>query len=347
MRVPVDFSCGTPAPFRYIHRHMGDGTEIYFVANKKDAATEALCTFRVNGLRPELWWPESGLMERPAAYDQANGVTRLSIHLPAFGSVFVVFPGGSAMEADRVTTVTRNGAALQDSEILQFSRGTGGDWSGLAWQPGRYSLRGANGKIHRIDVATFPEPLRIAGPWEVQFTPHWGAPPQVDLPELISWSEHADPGVKYFSGKATYRKQVQIPAAMPGPGRSLFLDLGEVQVIARVRVNDQNLGILWKPPFRIDITNAAHAGGNTLEITVVNLWPNRLIGDANLPEDCEWNAAEVGQTLKAWPRWLLEDKPSPTGRFTFTIWRVWPKDAPLLKSGLLGPVTLQVAGRIT
>jgi hypothetical protein len=120
-----------------------------------------------------------------------------------------------------------------------------------------------------------------------------------------------------------------------------------VQVIARVRVNDQNLGILWKPPFRIDITNAAHAGGNTLEITVVNLWPNRLIGDANLPEDCEWNAAEVGQTLKAWPRWLLEDKPSPTGRFTFTIWRVWPKDAPLLKSGLLGPVTLQVAGRIT
>ncbi|MGO9689408.1 MAG: glycosylhydrolase-like jelly roll fold domain-containing protein, partial [Syntrophobacteraceae bacterium] len=163
----------------------------------------------------------------------------------------------------------------------------------------------------------------------------------------ISWSEHADAGVKYFSGKATYRKQLQVPPIMLGTGRSLCLDLGEVQVMASVKLNGKNLGTLWKPPFRVDITGATRAGDNLLEITVVNLWPNRLIGDANLPDDCEWNTTRTGQTLKAWPKWLLEDKPSPTGRFTFSILRVWPKDAPLLKSGLLGPVTLHVAARVT
>ncbi len=348
MGVPMDFSCGTPAPFRYTHRRMDDGTEIYFVASKEGAPTEALCTFRVSGLRPELWWPESGRIERPAMYDQANGTTRFSIRLNEFGSVFVVFPGNSAVEADRVTAVMRNGAVLNDTgRVLQLSRGSDGTLEGLAWQPGEYALRSANGKSYPIAVAPLPDPLPVTGPWELQFTPNWGAPPRVDLPELISWSEHADAGVKYFSGKATYRKQLQVPPIMLGTGRSLCLDLGEVQVMASVKLNGKNLGTLWKPPFRVDITGATRAGDNLLEITVVNLWPNRLIGDANLPDNCEWNTTRTGQTLKAWPKWLLEDKPSPTGRFTFSILRVWPKDAPLLKSGLLGPVTLHVAARVT
>jgi hypothetical protein len=346
MDVPVDFSCGA-APFRYVHRRMDDGTEIYFVASKQNAPAEALCTFRVDGLRPELWWPETGTIEHPLAYEPANGSMRVPIRLPAFGSVFVVFPAHSAVEADRVTTVSRNGAVLPDRGGLLLSRGPDGAWQGLAWQPGRYSLRRADGKVRKIDIPPLPLPVDIGGPWELQFPSGWGAPPRVVLPSLISWSEHADPGVKYFSGKATYRQNLRIPPAMLAAGLRLFLDLGDVQVIARVKLNDQDLGVLWKSPFRVEITRAARAGDNSLEITVVNLWPNRLIGDANLPDDCEWNTVKVGQMLKAWPKWLLEDKPSPTGRFTFTIWRVWPNDAPLLKSGLLGPMTLQVAAEIT
>jgi hypothetical protein len=80
---------------------------------------------------------------------------------------------------------------------------------------------------------------------------------------------------------------------------------------------------------------------------VVNLWPNRLIGDASLPEDCEWEDAFGGKRLVRWPPWLLEGKPSPTGRLTFATWKVWDADAPLLPSGLLGPVTLRAARRIT
>jgi hypothetical protein len=87
------------------------------------------------------------------------------------------------------------------------------------------------------------------------------------------------------------------------------------------------------------LTHAAKPGVNRLEVKVTNLWPNRLIGDEQLPPDCEWN----GKQLKEWPKWLLEGKPSPTGRVTFTTWHHWTKDSPLLESGLLGPVHLTAA----
>lgn len=98
---------------------------------------------------------------------------------------------------------------------------------------------------------------------------------------------------------------------------------------------------IWKPPFEVDVTANAHPGPNSLEIQVVNLWPNRLIGDEQLPEDCEWQTpSNAGAALVKWPAWLLEGNPSPTGRITFATWKHWTKDSPLLESGLLGPVTL-------
>ena len=99
------------------------------------------------------------------------------------------------------------------------------------------------------------------------------------------------------------------------------------------------LGLLWKRPYRIEVTHAAKSGSNQLEISVVNLWPNRMIGDEQLPEDSERNP---DGTLKAWPSWLLQGLPSPAGRSTFSSWRLWRKGDPLLDSGLLGPVTLTV-----
>ena len=115
------------------------------------------------------------------------------------------------------------------------------------------------------------------------------------------------------------------------------LVLGDVKNLAEVRLNGKDLGVLWKPPFRLEITDAVRVGKNRLEIRVTNLWPNRLIGDEQLPDDREWK----GKELRAWPDWLLAGKPSPTGRFTFTTWHHWTKDSPLLPSGLLGPVTIR------
>jgi hypothetical protein len=213
----------------------------------------------------------------------------------------------------------------------------------LALAPGDFTLRWASGQTTTARCRSVPAPVAITGPWEVSFPPGWNAPATATFERLQSWTENADPGVKYFSGTATYTRDFDLPADLPGPRRELWLDLGAVKNLAEVSLNGKSLGILWKPPFRVNVTAAARPGRNTLEIKVTNLWPNRLIGDEQLPPDCEWR----GKELKSWPQWLLDGKPSPTGRVTFTTWHHWSRDAALLDSGLLGPVTLRAAEAVT
>ena len=177
----------------------------------------------------------------------------------------------------------------------------------------------------------------------MRFAAGGGAPERIALEKLISWSAHSDPGVKYYSGAATYRTTFNLPVDWFSSKRQLSLDLGRVEVMAEVKLNGKELGTLWKSPYRVAIGDAAKPGENTLEVKVTNLWINRMIGDEQLPEDSDRNA---NGTLKTWPQWLQGNKPSPTGRHTFTSWRLWKKGSPLVESGLLGPVTLKAAERI-
>jgi hypothetical protein len=157
---------------------------------------------------------------------------------------------------------------------------------------------------------------------------------------LEDWSQRAEPGIKFYSGLATYRRTFDLPpGTLAGARRNLHLDLGAVKNLARVRLNGRDLGVVWCAPWRVDITEAAQANGNRLEITVANLWPNRLIGDEQLPRDAEYGR---GGNLTRWPDWLLKNEPRPSaGRYTFATWQHFRKDSALLPSGLLGPVTLQ------
>jgi hypothetical protein len=228
--------------------------------------------------------------------------------------------------------------------VAQVQRGSDSKLWLTAWQPGRYELKTASGRTLRDETAALPRPQEITGPWKLRFPAFAGAPEQVMLEKLVSWSEHSDPGVKYYSGPARYTKTIQVPPEMLGENRQVYLDLGNVQVMAQVWINGRDLGILWKPPYRVDITDAVRARQrNTLEVEVINLWINRLIGDETLPED---SARNPNGTLKEWPQWVREGKPSPTGRYTFTTWRLWKADSPLQESGLLGPVTLRAAERV-
>jgi len=209
-----------------------------------------------------------------------------------------------------------------------------------AWDNGSIELRTADGKILRAEAANLPASQEITGAWNLNFPPNWGAPPSVTLERLISWTDQTNDGVRYFSGTATYERDIEISADRLDTGRELWLDLGVVKNFAQVFLNGQDFGILWKPPFRVNVTGPAKSGINKLMIKVTNLWPNRLIGDEQLPEDVEWRA-DGG--LARWPKWLLDGKPSPTGRLTFTTWHHYTKNSPLLESGLLGPVTLRTA----
>jgi hypothetical protein len=211
-----------------------------------------------------------------------------------------------------------------------------------AEEPGLYALHLASGRVAEVE-APAATTLKLDGPWELAFPPNCGAPEHVALERLGSWSENADPGVRYFSGTGTYRKTVQVPPELTASRRRIMLDLGNVAIMARVRLNGADLGVLWKPPYRVDVTGVLRSGENTLEVEVTNLWVNRMIGDEQLPEDSERNP---NGTLRAWPQWLLDGKPSPTGRYTFTTWRLWKKDSPLQESGLLGPVELRSVARV-
>ena len=134
----------------------------------------------------------------------------------------------------------------------------------------------------------------------------------------------------------------------------MVLDLGNVKEIAEVTVNGRTYPALWCPPYKVDITDAIGQVPSvpdvptvTIEIKVTNLWPNRLIGDAKMPDDCEWDDGTKSKgypLVKYWPEWLLRGLPSPTGRHAFTTCRLWTADGQLMESGLLGPVVLEIQG---
>ncbi len=337
--VKPDFECAS-AKVNYIHR-VADGADLYFVASQETKTQELECTFRVSGKTPELWHPDTGRIEPAPVYVEKEGRTTVPVRLDPVGSVFVIFrkPTG----ADHVVAVKRTGG--QDSGTAELSEQEGGKLAISASEPGTFELAMASGKSLKAEVSEVPKPVELAGPWELSFPPNWGAPEKVTLEKLISWTEHPDKGVKYFSGTGTYRKifDGQVPSAN---GR-VYLDLGELKNLAEVKLNGKDLGILWKPPYRVEVTGQLKATGNELEIKVTNLWPNRMIGDEQLPEDREWGKKSPwnGGLTKV-PQWVVEGKPSPTGRFTFATYHHWGKEDPLLPSGLFGPVRLLSAKQI-
>jgi len=207
-----------------------------------------------------------------------------------------------------------------------------------------------DGQRAEIKASAVPEPMLVNGPWQVSFPPGLGAPATAKFDQLSSWSEHAMPGIRFFSGTATYQKEIEIPAALLGANRELHLDLGEVSVMAEVSLNGSDLGILWKPPFRVRVDGVGKAGANRLVVRVTNLWRNRMIGDASLPDDdIEWSQARRRGAYPAkWPDWLVEGQPRPSARIAFCTRKdIYAKDDALLPSGLLGPVTLRVLERVT
>lgn len=162
----------------------------------------------------------------------------------------------------------------------------------------------------RPNFPTLEKVDELSGPWQVSFDPKWGGPAQTTFPTLSDWSQNEDKAIRFYAGKAVYRKTFTAPKK--GAER-IYLDLGIVKNLAQVSLNGQSLAFVWCAPWRVDVTGKLKPGANELEITVANLWPNRLIGDQNVPAE---------------------------QRLTSTTWNPYKASDPLLPSGLIGPVTL-------
>ena len=163
--------------------------------------------------------------------------------------------------------------------------------------------------------SNYPElhPLQeLKGAWEVAFDPKWGGPASVTFDSLVDWTKRPEWEIQHYSGAARYTKSFTL-AAVPKPGQRIILDLGEIHEVASVRMNGREVGVVWTKPARIDITKFVHQGENALEIKIVNLWPNRLIGDAGL---------------------------SAQKRLTETNVHKFSEKTPLYHSGLDGPVVV-------
>lgn len=248
----------------FIHRALDMG-DLYYVANRVDREETIEASFRVTGLKPELWDPITGEVSE-ATYEIGDERTQVTLPMKRFGSVFVVFREPTTMRSNN------------------------------------------------LPETTLANLVTLEGPWEVAFQEARGAPASATFETLMDFRDHENEGIKYFSGVATYTKEIALTGDQLESGQ-IWLDLGEVYYLAEVWVNGQVAGTAWSPPYRVDISDFVAEGENTIQIKAVNLWPNRMIGDEQ-------------------PGVAEEDRITnrPSNR---TFYRA---DSPLLPAGLLGPV---------
>jgi len=313
----------------FIHRR-SKGDEIYFVSNTRNEGVTFDGIFRVGGMIPEIWNPENGTIQKMAVYDSQDGSARVPMKLEANGSIFVVFREETQahivsvdFEKNRIFPTDKNGirtgvyADIQDSDT---------ETSCIVREKGMYTFTLNDGEKEAFDVSDVPPSFDLIGSWTVNFPPDWGAPDQAIFPELISWTDSDQEGIRYFSGIATYSKTFDIPQDYIDDELVIHLDLGRVREVAEVFLNGEKLQILWKPSYQVDISRAIKPGTNSLSIEVANTWSNRLTGDGRQPEGRQYTKTNISGP-----------------NFQNNI--LW-KDAPLLESGLLGPVSINFAKKI-
>ena len=307
----------------------------------------------------------------PEEFSVVSGLAVHGIHRHAGNAdlFFVSNPTSNKGVARCVFPVAKRQPELWDPatgatrDLMDYEGGVGGVSLPLEFAPAQsyfIVFRRNVGEMPATDRANFPslEPLlELTGAWQVSFDPQWGGPDNpVTFDKLVDWTQRAEPGIKYFSGTAVYRKAFDAPPTEARNSKSqitnlksevsnlnspLQFDLGPVRHLARVRLNGRDLGVVWCAPWSATIpVGLLKDKDNMLEIEVTNVWANRLIGDEQEPPDCDWRPTDKGGAcLKQFPDWFVKNQPRPSkGRFCFTPWNYFTRTSPLVASGLLGPV---------
>lgn len=283
LKVSEDISIkNATAKILYRHRQTAD-QDIYWLDNRSENVNVAEISFNVTDKMPELWHPQTGKTEK-VSYQIKDGRTIIPLKFDSWEAYFIVFRRDVA--AQRLSQQGADGLSKQGADV-------------------------AVQRLYTTPIVIEKQILSITSPWKVNFQEGRGAPQSATFSKLTSWSDNVDTGIKYFSGTAAYQNTFKMPKI--DKKAKYEIDLGEVKNLAEVTINGKNMGIAWKKPFKLEVTDALIKGQNTIEIKVTNLWVNRLIGDA---------------------------QPNVTNKITFTTMPFYKADAPLLPSGLLGNVVI-------
>jgi hypothetical protein len=293
----------------FIHRKT-ENEEIYFIRNISNAQFSDRVSFRVNDLVPQLWNAESGEIIPIPVFSTEGGRISIPLSFDSEESKLIVFRKGNSKPT---TSLSAEGIA---NPVFYFTKAgtvtsTSGNWR---WK--------VNQEQEKTKTVSLPSPVELKGPWYLRFDQTKGAPPRDTLQTLIPLNESRKTGVKYYSGVVTYQTSFSIVPEQLAKNRRVILNLGSVKEIAEVFINGNNMGTVWHSPFEVDITDGILEGKNTLIIEIVNTINNRLVGDAKLPVQYRRTSGNITKLPNAWMTPFAE--------------------APLLKSGLIGPVHLSM-----
>jgi len=259
----------------YIHRHTAT-EDIYFVSNSSESEKHFIAVFRVDAnKKPEIWDAITGLIQRKVEYSKTENGISMELVMEPLASRFIVFR----------------------------QKSTGKNDTGLLYDL-QFGLKRSR-KIAEIDITSG---------WELSFNPEMGGPEIYRMDQLTSWSDLEEEGVKYYSGTATYSRDFTVAPELLTKGTLAYVQFEDIQEMAHVNINGNDCGIVWTPPYRVNITSWLKPGNNTITVQVVNTWNNRIVGDLKNPDKKQYTTTNIKYRFKA--------------------------DNPLLQSGLIGKATI-------
>jgi len=321
LALPADVTNINPEKTLWTHRQLDDA-DIYFLSNQQLASVQLDPVFRVPKDRaPELWHADTGRMVKTAHYEVLEKGIRVPVSLGPAGSVFVVFKKSSDPAAPSIVHI-------QGPEVPKV-HAEGDKRFAYVKIAGPYSLQLADGTLLELDEAPLPEPVELdEKSWRLAFMPDLDMPESIQLDTLLYWTELDEASIVHYSGTGGYLTSFDMPEKSFAQRDLRFeLDLGRVEPMARVYLNGKDLGLLWKPPFVIDVTEHLKPGKNELRVDVTNLWSNRLVGELKYPDGFP------GKEKQTFTPFWLSDRRVKANRA-------------LQPSGLAGPVRVQAIRKV-
>ncbi len=251
----------------FIHRQ-SSYADIYFIRNTTNEKFTGNLSFRIPNKFPEIWDPVTGNTAPCRIMAKEKDRVVIPVDFLPYESFFVVFTNRT--NKNFYSKVKKNGQTIFPANINDETPPMFEEYNGdiVCKTPGKYVFEKEKGKKQIIDVNEIPGEIIIAGTWELHVKHGRNEEDTLTWDKLHSWKEKKE--TRNFTGVITYFKDFDIPASLLQEKYRMVLDLGKVNEVAHVFLNGKDMGILWKPPYLVDITNILLPGANELRVEVGN-----------------------------------------------------------------------------